>query len=167
MTLVYLALRITYRCVLYRVGIIGAGNSFMGDDGVGTAVLKLLMDEPIPEDVGLIDIGTSGLNLLHFLAKISDTAVIVDAVDFGGSVAETRCFSLEDIKSIKQSPGLSSHECDLLKMIELSKKLGECPKTVLIFAIQPASMTPSMKLSSPLKMKLPEFVKNILEIIHS
>jgi len=139
----------------------------MGDDGVGTAVLKLLMDETIPEDVGLIDIGTSGLNLLHTLAKISDTAVIVDAVDFGGAVAETRCFSLEDIKSIKQSPGLSSHECDLLKMIELSKKLGECPKTVLIFAIQPASMTPSMKLSPPLKIKLPEFVKDILEIIPS
>ena len=155
------------RQVLYRVGIIGAGNSFMGDDGVGSAVLKLLMDEPISEDVGLIDIRTSGLNLLHTLAKISDTAIIVDAVDFGGAVAETRCFSLEDIKSIKQSPGLSSHECDLLKMIELSKKLGECPKTIMVFAIQPASMTPSMKLSPPLKMKLPEFVKNILEIIHS
>ena len=165
MTLVSLALRITYRCVLYRVGIIGAGNSFMGDDGVGTAVLKLLMNEPIPEDVGLIDIGTSGLNLLHSLAKISDTAVIVDAVDFGGAVAETRCFSLEDIKSIKQSPGLSSHECDLLKMIELSKKLGECPKTIMIFAIQPASMAPSMKLSPLLKMKLPEFAKDVIEII--
>ena len=139
----------------------------MGDDGVGTAVLKLLMDETMPEDVVLIDIGTSGLNVLHALAKISNTAVIIDAVDFGGAVAETRCFSPEDIKSIKQSPGLSSHECDLLKMIELSKKLAECPENILIFAIQPASMTPSMNLSSSLKMKLPEFAKGILEIIHS
>ncbi len=167
MTLVYLALHITYRCVLHRVGIIGTGNSFMGDDGVGVAVLKLLTAETIPDDVALIDIGTSGLNLLHALAKIGDTAVIVDAVDFGGSVAETRCFSPEDIKSIKQSSGLSSHEGDLLTMIELSKELGECPEIILIFAIQPASMTPSMKLSPPLKMKLPEFVKSILEIIHS
>lgn len=167
MTLVYLALHITYRCVLYRVGIIGAGNSFMGDDGVGTAVLKLLMDETMPEDVVLIDIGTSGLNVLHALAKISDTAVIIDAVDFGGAAAETRCFNPEDIKSIKQSSGLSSHECDLLRMIELSKKLGECPENILIFAIQPASMTPSMNLSSSLKIKLPEFAKDILEIIHS
>lgn len=139
----------------------------MGDDGVGIAVLKLLMDKPISEDIGLIDIGTSGLDLLHALANIGDTAVIVDAVDFGGAVAETRWFSPEDIKSVKQSPGLSSHECDLLKMIELSKKLGECPKTILILAIQPASMTPSMKLSRPLKMKLPEFANNILEIIPS
>ncbi len=139
----------------------------MGDDGVGTAVLKLLMNETIPEDVALIDIGTSGLNLLHALAKIYDTAVLVDAVDFGGSVAETRCFSPEEIKSIKESPGLSSHECDLLKMIELSKKLGECPKAIMVFAIQPASMTLSMKLSPWLTMKLPEFVQNILAIAHS
>ena len=167
MILVYLALRITYRCVLYRIGIIGVGNSFMRDDGIGSAVLKLLMDEPLPDDVGLIDIGTSGFSLLHALAKIDTTAVIVDAVDFGGAVAETRCFSPEDIESVKESSGLSSHESDLPKMIELSKKLGECPKTIMIFAIQPESMTPSMKLSSPLKMKLPEFVKNILAIIHS
>ena len=58
------------------------------------------------------------------------------------------------------------HECDLLNVIELSKKLGECPEKILIFAIQSARMAPSMKLSPPLKMKLPEFAKDVLEIVH-
>ncbi len=139
----------------------------MRDDGIGTAVLKLLMDEPLPDDVGLIDIGTSGFSLLHALAKIDTTAVIVDAVDFGGTVAETCCFSPEDIESIKKNSGLSSHESDLLKMIELSRKLGECPRTIMVFAIQPASMAPSMKLSPRLKMRVPKFAKDILAIIYS
>ncbi len=139
----------------------------MCDDGIGTAVLKLLMDEPMPDDVGLIDIGISGFRILHALARIDTTAVIVDAVDFGGAVAETRCFGLEDIESIREDSELSSHESDLPKMIELSRKLGECPKTIMVYAIQPASIDPSMKLSPRLKMKLPEFAKDILAIIHS
>ncbi|MDI6821611.1 MAG: hydrogenase maturation protease [Actinomycetota bacterium] len=147
-----------------RIGIIGVGNSLMGDDGVGIAVLALLKNETLPENVFIIDIGMSSLNLLHALTEL-DAAIIVDAVDFGGSPGEKRCFSPENIKSIKRSSGQSTHEYDLLNMIELSNKLGECPETVIIFAIQPANLFPSMELSSTLKMILPNLVKDILEII--
>jgi len=147
-----------------KIGIIGVGNIFMGDDGVGAAVLELLKNEPLPENVMLINNGTSGMSLLHTLARL-DAAIIVDAVDFGGSPGEACGFTPEDVKSTKQVPGLSTHECDLLSVIELSGKLCECPETIIIFGIQPAAMISSKELSPALKMKLPELVKDILGII--
>ncbi|MDI6689944.1 MAG: hydrogenase maturation protease [Actinomycetota bacterium] len=60
----------------------GVGNSLMGDDGVGIAVLALLKNETLPENVCIIDIGMSSLSLLHALTEL-DAAIIVDAVDFG------------------------------------------------------------------------------------
>ena len=148
-----------------RIGIIGVGNIFMGDDGVGAAVLELLKNESLPENVTAINRGTSGMSLLHTLAGL-DAAIIVDAVDFGGSPGEACCFTPEDVKSTKQVSGLSTHECDLLNVIELSGKLVERPETIIIFGIQPATMISSKELSPSLKKKLPELVKDILGIIH-
>jgi len=146
-----------------RIGIIGVGNPLMGDDGVGIAVVELLRGESLPENVSIIDIGTGGTSLLHALAKL-DAAIIVDAVDFGGAHGETRCFSPEEIESIKCVSGLSTHESDLLKIIKLSKELDECPETVMIFAIQPADMAPSTGLSISLQRVLSKFVKDVREI---
>ena len=146
-----------------KVGVIGVGNTLMGDDGVGDAVLKSLRNKDLPENVTLIDIGASGLNLLHVLAKL-DVAIIVDATDFGGHPGETRCFMPGDLRSLKRT-GLSTHECDLLNVIELSKELDELPETILIFAIQPSTMGPDMGLSLPLKSKLPEFAKEVRHMV--
>jgi len=149
-----------------RIGIIGAGNVLMGDDGVGIAVLELLKNEAIPENISIIDAGTGGLSLLHALAKL-ESAIIVDAVDFGGAPGETRRFTPEDASTMKVCPGVSTHESDLLKILKLSDNLGECPETVIIYAIQPSNVSPSMELSQSIKTKLPEIVEDILETIRS
>lgn len=146
-----------------RIGIIGVGNIFMGDDGAGSCVLKLLENESLPENVAVINEGARGISLLHILTKL-DTAIIIDAVDFGGVPGEICCFTPEEVKSEKQISGLSTHECDLLDVIELSRKLGECPENIIVFGIQPSAVT-SGELSPPLKTKLPELAEHILELV--
>jgi hydrogenase maturation protease len=147
-----------------KLGIIGIGNTTMGDDGVGVALLEALRDESLPENVSLIDIGTGGLALLHVLARL-DAAIILDAVDFGGAPGELRPLSPEGLKSVKQAPGISTHEGDVLMTIEMSRELGECPKTIIILAIQPASMQSSMALSPALAERLPEYSQAVLRMI--
>jgi len=147
-----------------QIGVIGVGNVLVGDDGVGIAVVELLRSGSLPKNVSIIDMGTGGLGLIHALAKL-DVAIIVDAVDFGGCPGETRCFSPGDVRSLKESTGLSTHECDLLNAIELSKELGELPETILIFAIQPAKMGSGTGLSPLLKSRLPEFAKEVRHMV--
>ena len=148
-----------------NLGIIGIGNTTMGDDGVGPAVLEaLLRGGFLPENVSLVNIGTGGMSLLHALAKL-DAVIILDAVDFGGSPGEVRHLSPEGLKSVKQVPGISTHEGDVLKTIDMSRELGECPRTILILAIQPASMQPSMALSPALAERLPEYSQAVLRMI--
>ncbi|PKP54569.1 MAG: hydrogenase maturation protease [Candidatus Altiarchaeales archaeon HGW-Altiarchaeales-3] len=149
-----------------RISIIGIGNIFMGDDGVGASVLELLKNESLPGNVSIINKGTRGLSLIHTLAEF-DIAIIIDAVDFGGKPGETCCFTPGDVKSTKQISGLSTHECDLLTVIELSKKLDECPGKIIIMGIQPSSMAPTGELSPSIKMKLHEIVKSVMEVIHN
>ena len=145
-----------------RIGVIGAGNTLMGDDGVGIAVLELLRGK-LPEKVELVDLGTAGLSLLHILAKL-DIAIIVDAVDFGGSPGESRIMTPEEVRSTKKV-GLSTHDCDLLGVIELSRGLGECPGAIVILAIQPYKVGPSTELSRPIRDELYNFVGRIVKMV--
>jgi len=147
-----------------KLGIIGVGNTLMGDDGVGVALLELLRGESLPEDVSLIDIGAGGFNLAHSLAKL-DVAIIIDAVDFGGAPGEAASLRPENLRSIKENCELTTHGGDMLNVLALSRALGECPETIIIYAIQPETMEPSMNLSSLLETKLPVYAKDVIEII--
>ena len=80
--------------------VIGFGNIFMGDDGVGVRVIeKLKEDDEIKklDNVELIDGGTSGIDLI-FMLKQAEKAIIIDAVDAGQAEGEIIEFYLDDIK---------------------------------------------------------------------
>jgi len=65
-----------------RVVVYGCGNILKGDDGVGSAVIKLLENENLPEGVGLLDVGTSIKQVLFDMTVMDpkpERIVIVDA----------------------------------------------------------------------------------------
>jgi coenzyme F420 hydrogenase subunit delta len=66
--------------------VFGCGNILFGDDGFGPAVVKYLQDNyPLPEEVLVLDVGTSIRDLLFDLAisdKKPQKIIIIDAVDY-------------------------------------------------------------------------------------
>ncbi|MEW5937133.1 MAG: hydrogenase maturation protease [Candidatus Thermoplasmatota archaeon] len=145
-----------------RAAIIGIGNPLMGDDGAGISVLDIIRGSALPEGVEVIDMGTGGFSLLHLLAEL-DTAIIVDAVDFGGAPGEVTTFTPSDVRSAKPCQGLSLHEGDVMKVVSLAQQLGQCPKRVVICAIQPAEIAPGRGLSTWVKEHLPLLAELSLE----
>ncbi len=148
--------------MISRVAIIGIGNTVMGDDGAGVKVLKLLPDE-LPEGVFTIELATGGMTLLHKFENL-DMAIICDAVDFDGQPGEIRVFRPQDVESIK-TLGYSLHDIDILKVLELAKKLDQLPEKVFIAAIQPAKVEFSETLSPEVEAALPELASQILKLI--
>jgi hydrogenase maturation protease len=144
-----------------RNAVIGIGNVLMADDGAGVRVLDLLL--PLPKNVAIIELATGGMSLLHKLEGL-DTAIIVDAVDFGGKPGEVRVFRPEEVKSIK-TVGYSLHDLDILKVLELAKQMGTLPKRVFIAAIQPASLEMDEGLSPEVEKALPELARKILSLL--
>lgn len=66
--------------------VFGCGNIFFGDDGFGPAAANYLKDNyTLPDDVLVLDVGTSIRNILFDLAlsdKKPRKIIIVDAVDY-------------------------------------------------------------------------------------
>ena len=143
-----------------RVAVIGIGNILMGDDGAGVKVLNLL-----PDSVSKIELATGGMTLLHKLENL-DMAILCDAVDFDGQPGEVRVFRPEEVDSIK-TLGYSLHDIDILKVLELAKKMGQLPETVFIAAIQPVNLEFSEVLSPEVEANLPELASKIMNLIEN
>jgi len=143
--------------------VIGLGNPLMKDEGIGVHLVKLLRNRverrKIPS-VQFLDLGTSGFNVLHAIAY-KRKVVFVDCAFMGRVPGTLRIFTPDDICSKKDLKLFSLHEGDLLRVLALSRQLGEYPAEVIIFGIEPKEVLPGNELTDVLSSKLDEYVNNI------
>lgn len=145
-----------------KIGVIGIGNPLRQDDGIGIFLLEKLVEikDDLPDDIEYIDGGTGGMNLLHLFARF-DIVVFIDAVNFGGEIAESKFFNSEDVISKNIQIKISTHGSDILKIIQLSKELGENPDEIFIFGVQPQDIAPGTRLSHEIQENIDLLLNNL------
>ncbi len=143
------------------VVVVGLGNILMADEGIGCVIAGLLLarQEEYPS-VEFIDIGTGGMSLLHIISG-RGKVIIIDCAAMGTEPGTIKRFTPEQAKNVKQLSHYSLHEADVLKVIEMSRQLGRCPETIVIFGIEPQQIQQGRKLSETLSAKLTEYINTI------
>ena len=141
------------------VAVIALGNPLMGDEGVGQRVLDELRREADVRFPGVdfIDAGTGGLAAMHQMSGRAKV-VFVDCAVMDVPPGEWRRFRPDDVVSRKLLAGDTLHEGDLLRTIDLARRLDAAPAEVVIIGIQPASIEPRLSLSDELQARLGEYV---------
>jgi hydrogenase maturation protease len=104
--------------------------------------------------------GTGGMSILH-LIKDKDKAIFIDCARMGDGPGSIRKFTPQEIKDTKVLAHQSLHEFDLIKIINMAYKLGQCPAEVIIFGIEPQSVKPGCELSKILTDRFDEYVTMI------
>lgn len=145
-----------------EVAVIGIGNAVMGDDGIGPRLVAEL-EGSVP-GVDLIDLGTSGMRLVHVLA-VYGAVIIIDSGDMGLSPGEFRLFSPEEVVSLKETRSYSLHDWDVMRSIEISRQLGEAPERILILAVQPGSVDMGEGLSPEVEAGIPRYRAELKEVV--
>jgi hydrogenase maturation protease len=144
-----------------NIVVIGLGNPLMSDEGIGVHVIRKLSEhqDKFPS-VEFIDAGTGGINILHLIAN-RKKAVIIDCAKMGKKPGTIKQFEPADVKTAKKMTHFSLHEADILRIIDLSKLLGECPEQIAIFGIEPESLKLGQKLSQTLAGKMDAYLAGI------
>ncbi len=135
----------------------------MSDEGVGGFVVERFIKQAgnYP-DVEFVDAGTGGMSILHLIAD-RRKAILVDCAMMGTSPGTIKKFSPDDVISIKGLRHYSLHEADILRIIELSRQLGEQPKKIVIFGIEPVTVALGQKLSATVAEKISDYIDAIAE----
>ena len=147
-----------------EITVLGIGNTILSDEGFGVRVVEFLRDNyDFPENVALIDGGTLGVELTHFIVG-TQKLLIIDSID--GGAAPGTIFHLRDGEIFKHfTQKISAHEIgvqDILTTLEITGK--KIPVVELIGA-QPFSLDAGLELTPPMQKLLPVFVEKALEIL--
>jgi hydrogenase maturation protease len=119
-----------------NVLVLGIGNVLMTDDSVGIRVINELERRyRFPENVELLDGGTSGIELLSYIVN-RDYLIIVDAIKSDlppGTVVKVEG---EDVPA-KFMTRISPHQLGLSDLLAAATLTGELPKQMVLFGIEP------------------------------
>ncbi len=145
--------------------VLGLGNYAMGDDSIGLRLIEHIADNGLEDGFEAVEIGNNGMNVLTYFEDDTEKIVVVDAADFGGTPGECITFSPEEVESQKVVGTISTHEGDIMKLIELARQIDQPIPPIRVVAIQPQSMAMSDSLSPELESNIPTYIETILKEI--
>lgn len=129
-----------------RVCLVGIGNVEAGDDGIGVRLAEALAGR-LGAGAGSPLILVAGPRPEDHLSRLTrgdcDSAVFLDAVDFGGPPGALTVLGSEDIQS--RFPQISTHRLSLGLLARLIQESGST--RVWLLGVQPASLRPGHRFS--------------------
>lgn len=145
--------------------IIGIGNYSMADDGIGLRIVEHIAQNGLDRGFETIDLADEGMRLLFYLKEETEKIVLIDAVDLGLPPGEYRLFKPEDVDSTKDMKRLTTHEGDILRILQFARSLGYPIPPITILGIQPGILDPGMELSPALQKRFSTYLQVALEEI--
>jgi len=144
----------------FDILVLGVGNILLRDDGVGVHVVKAMQQMAIPANVELMDGGTAGADLVEYLNS-RNKVIVIDAVRGGGEPGAVYRFTPADIR-VRKDIHTSAHQIDLLEALAMAEFLGDAPKNVVIYGIEPHSLGWGLEISPEVAAVVPEVIELVL-----
>jgi hydrogenase maturation protease len=145
----------------HPVLVVGVGNEYRGDDGVGVVVARLLREALNPTVTVLEETG-DGLALMAAW-KGADLVIVIDAVDSGGQPGTVCRLDARLQQSVAAPPTCSTHAISLMEAIQLARALGELPPRLIVYGVQGKNFELGVGLSAEVAKAVPEVTKLVLQ----
>ena len=116
--------------------VIGVGNAYRSDDGVGLAVVEQLRGR-LPEDVAVVPCEDEPSRLLDAWDG-AEAVYVVDAVSSGAEPGSLHRFDASQEPVPANVFRSSTHAFGVGEAIELARALGKLPPRVLVYGIEGA-----------------------------
>lgn len=143
-----------------RVKVIGFGNKFLSDDGIGPIVIEKLEKTGFSKDenIELTDLGTSGTDLI-FQIKECPRIIIIDALDAGQEIGKVVRIKEKDIEHFCNEGilSLSLHDLNLADILKLARAM-KLKTDITIIGIKPLNIEFGEELSPEIQEKIPEII---------
>jgi len=139
--------------------LIGVGNETMTDDGVGPRVADAAAERARALGFETVLIGHDTVSLLAYLDAPTRRVLLVDCVRMGLAPGDWLVFSPDAVETRKPLARMTTHEGDVLRIVEMARQLGGRLPQVTILGIEPADVAPGLELSPALAGRLDEYVE--------
>ena len=144
------------------VTVLGIGNIILRDEGFGVRAVEYLEEHfHFPHDVRLLDGGTLGPELLHFVTG-TQKLLILDAVA-GDAPAGTVYRFEDDAVMAHFQEKMSSHEIGIQDVLAWLTVTDRAIPNVVVLGMQPYDLSAGLTLSTAMEAALPAFAQRAAE----
>lgn len=146
---------------LKKVLILGIGNYLMGDEGVGVHLAQRLENEPLPLGIDVLDGGTGGFHLTHFIENYP-VVILVDATLDDNPIGNIRLLEPRFSKDFPKA--MSTHDIGMKDVIEAMIFMDKLPK-IYLFAVSIKSLQQQqVTLSEEIEQVMPALRAKVLAL---
>ena len=141
-----------------RAVVLGIGNTILTDEAAGVRAVELLEQRyQIPDDVLVIDGGTSGMEMIEDLSDL-DFLIVIDVVKTGAAPGTVVKIAGDEIPVFFRRK-LSPHQIALPDVLASLELLDAMPKEIVVLGVEPISLELGMEMTATIAEKVPTLVE--------
>ncbi len=145
-----------------RILVMGVGSILMMDEGIGIrAVEELEKRYRFPENVEILDGGTSGIELLSYISG-KDYLIIIDAIKSGKQPGTVLRVEGEDVPA-QFLTRISPHQLGISDLLAAATLTDEIPKKLVLFGIEPKEIVMVIGLSDEVRASMAHLVGVVVD----
>lgn len=123
-----------------RILVLGIGNILWGDEGFGVRAVEAFHRRfECPGNVTLLDGGTQGLYLVHFVEE-ADALIVFDAIDYGLPPGTLKIVRDGEVPKFTGSKKMSLHQTGFQEVLSAAELLGRYPARLALIGCQPLDL---------------------------
>ena len=149
---------------MFAAEVIGVGNEYRGDDGVGPAVVRRLLSWELPPGVCARAHDGDTMSLVASWEGFH-SVIVIDAVDCGALPGTIVRLDGEKVQPVSGLLAGSSHGLGVAEAILLAGALGRLPKTLIIFGVQGEQFTMGKGLSPCVRGAVDEVANRVIAVL--
>ena len=144
-----------------QITIIGIGNAFRGDDGVGLLIAQRLRALALP-GVTILEQSGEGAALVETWRE-AGRIIVVDAVSSGSTPGTIHRLEVTDQPLPAHFSGGSTHAFGLAEAVELARQLDRLPPGLVIYGIEARDFTLGTGLSPEAQAAAESLIKQLAQ----
>ena len=137
-----------------RAVVLGIGNTILSDEAAGVrAVEALERAYRMPDDVLVIDGGTSGMEMIEDLSNL-DFLIVLDVVKTGAAPGMVVKIAGDEIPVFFRHK-LSPHQIALPDVLASLELLDTMPKEIIVLGVEPITLELGMEMTPTVAEQVP------------
>ena len=141
-----------------RAVVLGIGNTILTDEAAGVRAVELLEQRyRVPDNVLVIDGGTSGMEMIEDLSDL-DFLIVIDVVKTGAAPGTVVKIAGDEIPVFFRRK-LSPHQIALPDVLASLELLDAMPKEIVVLGVEPISLELGMEMTPTIAEQVPVLVE--------
>ncbi|MDA3946215.1 MAG: hydrogenase maturation protease [Helicobacteraceae bacterium] len=148
-----------------RIAVIGSGNAFFKDEGIGLYAAKHLKENfDFTPEITFVDGGTLGFRLMLLLQEFDEVVIINTASEEGataGTITVKSCDEFLDGTLIKKT----ANEVEIAEMLQICSMADHMANTMLVSIVPEDIIAVEVGLTDEVVAAWPLYIDTVLEVL--